>query len=267
MGGLSVMEGATVTLKQSNILQNSSNVGAGIFVGSEAQAKLHGVTIQDHQSYSAFSAIGSGAYLLMTQSHISGTYPVNFGRVGQAKSGATIDIENSMITQNTGSSVFEADDAAFNLKHVTVTDNDTSTVTLFSKSAGFFRVESSIIYEMSDQPVYKDLDDTGFLEMTCSIVHEDDSFSGDYHYLVSVVNHPNYLFADWDAGDYHLRTASLAIDYCDEAASLNLDYPKDIDGEARGYDAGSVNLYGPYDVGADEYYIDDVIFKDAFAAN
>ena len=61
--------------------------------------------------------------------------------------------------------------------------------------------------------------------------------------------------------DYHLNSDSFAIDFCASAASNN----KDADVEYRGWDDETVpDFLGTYDAGADESYINDIIFKNSF---
>jgi hypothetical protein len=68
---------------------------------------------------------------------------------------------------------------------------------------------------------------------------------------------------DAAAGDFRLRSDSPAVDYCDSTlAPANV---RDLALASRGNDATAQNQFGPYDMGAFEYYIPvDALFKDGF---
>ena len=75
------------------------------------------------------------------------------------------------------------------------------------------------------------------------------------------------LFVDRANGDLHLSPNSRAIDYFNTPSRITVTH-KDIDFEDRGID--DPNNQSPisglfyFDIGADERYIDDIIFKDGF---
>ena len=83
----------------------------------------------------------------------------------------------------------------------------------------------------------------------CLIVHENASLPPSAT-AVQVWTDPNLFFADRAGHDYHLRTGSPAIEFCDTffyTPSL------DIDRQTRGFDdLGVANWLGPFDLGADE---------------
>ncbi|MCB1605031.1 MAG: hypothetical protein KDI59_10305 [Xanthomonadales bacterium] len=65
--------------------------------------------------------------------------------------------------------------------------------------------------------------------------------------------------------DFHIDSAlSPAVDYCDNSKTGTLQ--QDIDYEIRGWDDPNVpgNVFGAFDVGADETYENDVIFRNGF---
>jgi hypothetical protein len=90
------------------------------------------------------------------------------------------------------------------------------------------------------------------------MVHEDDSL--DFITLNVEVNDP--LFINRAGNDFHINLGnSPAIDF----AAANNSVLYDIDFEPRGLDNQDVDdLFGPYDIGADETNNDDIIFKDGF---
>jgi hypothetical protein len=63
--------------------------------------------------------------------------------------------------------------------------------------------------------------------------------------------------------DFRIKPSSPAVDYCYDIAS---DWYSDMDWEEHGFDdPNKANLHGTYDLGADEYIIDnDIIFKHGF---
>lgn len=52
----------------------------------------------------------------------------------------------------------------------------------------------------------------------------------------------------------------ISQDMCPDSASA----PVDFDIEMRGFDSPVSDIYGPYDAGADETYVDDIIFSSGF---
>lgn len=68
----------------------------------------------------------------------------------------------------------------------------------------------------------------------------------------TVVTDPATLFVLATPEDFSLRRHSVAQDYCDTLVYSPLG--ADLDGEGRGYDdATEANVWGPYDLGADEW--------------
>lgn len=83
----------------------------------------------------------------------------------------------------------------------------------------------------------------------CLIVHENASLPPSAT-AVQVWTDPNLFFADRAGHDYHLRTGSPAIDFCD---TFYYTPSLDIDRQTRGFDdLAAANWLGPYDLGADE---------------
>ncbi|MEZ5472773.1 MAG: hypothetical protein R3E90_13460 [Marinicella sp.] len=69
-------------------------------------------------------------------------------------------------------------------------------------------------------------------------------------------------FIDRSSGNYHLSAVSPAIDRC---ANVNSNLGLDIDLEPLGWDdPNQINGAGAYDAGADETYLNDIIFKDGY---
>ena len=78
------------------------------------------------------------------------------------------------------------------------------------------------------------------------------------------INDP--LFVSSINRDYHLQSNSPAIDYSFVPSAISINYP-DIDFQPRGIDNPNVinnNSRYYYDLGADEFINDDLVFKDSF---
>ena len=147
-------------------------------------------------------------------------------------------------------------DADIDIQHSTIADNNASTAVLgiISASAGTSTLYSSIVHDSSTGPVYDA--NPGNIATDCLIVHEIASFTNNGF---SIVDDPQ--FVDRANGDFHISNTSPAIDYC---GGSNFTY-KDIDMEDYGWDDPTVaNNFGNVDIGADETYANDIIFKNGF---
>jgi hypothetical protein len=116
---------------------------------------------------------------------------------------------------------------------------------------------NSIVREAPGTPGVTTLID---VEAQCVIAHQDSDLPTDPSVLVA-----NPRFVDPDDGDYHLQSASPAIDFC----TLTEDVPDDdLDGNPRGVDAPQVPPFLPgaiFDLGAYEWSgPGDTIFADGF---
>ncbi|MFK8012800.1 MAG: hypothetical protein AB8B80_12220 [Marinicellaceae bacterium] len=71
-------------------------------------------------------------------------------------------------------------------------------------------------------------------------------------------------FIDRENNDYHIKAStSPAVDFCDNSMAPAL--YKDMDNEQRGWDDPSVSdIVGPFDIGYDETYENDIIFQQDF---
>ena len=156
-------------------------------------------------------------------------------------------------------SVVRADlGATLTVGHSTVVDNNVQGsifdvgVALDSSMILF----NSIVHDPSSGNLFGPV--SGDLSINCLMAHEDNSFKGSQ----VVVDDP--AFINRMAGDFHLSSLSTAIDMCQETT---LTRPLDIDAEQRGWD-DVLNNNGPgvFDAGADESYVNDVIFKHGFEA-
>lgn len=172
-------------------------------------------------------------------------------------------LEGVVIAENSGStcivSVTNAASAHIDFSTLVNNSDRLSAISTFDGPAGepLLNVRSSIVDEDSGDVLGGDdnLDSSSTLD--CLISHESGSFSGT---RITVPGESDPLFADRAGGNYHLSRNSIAIDYCDDSVAV----PQfgDIDNETRGLDMATANLYGPFDLGADE--LPDRIFRDRF---
>ncbi len=154
-------------------------------------------------------------------------------------------------------SVIRADlGATVDIRHSTVVDNNVQGSVFdvgvaLNSSMNLF---NSIVHDPGSGDLFGAV--TGSLSINCLLAHEDNSFSGNQ----VVVDDPQFF--DRAGGDFHLNPISPAIDMCQGIPMFN---PLDIDTESRGWDdPNNDNGFGAYDAGADESYINDVIFINGF---
>ena len=198
----------------------------------------------------------------------------DFGTAGYvAGTDARMDIEGSVITGNGDSGsgnfsdifVFRANgvsstNTVLNLAFNTIADNNAITSAVDNVQART-ELRSSIVHDASSGNVYSSSSPTTDI-FDCVMVHEDASIIGSGGGFQVNVDDPEFI--DRVGGDFHINaTTSPALDYCDGLATTP-DYA-DIDLEQRGFDdPGVSNISGPFDVGADETYANDIIFEDDF---
>lgn len=121
-------------------------------------------------------------------------------------------------------------------------------------------VYSSIFWESTGEVYLVDWDNASVDgEIDCAIVHELESLPNNDE--STVFEDPEFDQVDPHLSRYHLTGTSPAINFCDTALYSPLE--PDIDGESRGQPLGGSDLFGPYDLGADEH-IPDKIFSDRF---
>jgi hypothetical protein len=192
--------------------------------------------------------IGTAMHLNYGVTNISTSVLNNNGNLGI---GAFAD--QSVISMNT--------QAKLTLEHVTIADNKVQTAIIAHNSSAIdLNIYSSIIYNPNSGPI---LDELVYVNsnINCVIAHEINTMQslGGTHLLNN-----NPQFKDSLQRDYHLNAAlSPALDFCPPSTVLG--ELKDIDGQTKGWDDGSIsndqnNINNTYDAGADESYDNDIIF-------
>ena len=154
-------------------------------------------------------------------------------------------------------------DASARIDYTTIADNevDPGSASL-GNSGGSLRIYSSIVHDLSGAPALSESSPVASTER-CLIVNDMGDVTNSSYNLVD-----DPEFVDRGNNDYHIDAMfSPAVDYCDETQSGAQHTTQDTDQEDRGWDdyVANNNFQGSYfDVGADETYQNDVIFKDDF---
>ncbi|WP_395374162.1 hypothetical protein [Marinicella sp. W31] len=141
----------------------------------------------------------------------------------------------------------------------TITDNDvfTSVISAGSTQPVELQLVGNIIHNDENDIPVATLADNTVATSNCMILHELNSLNG------TDLTSEDPLFVNPELRDYHLQEDSPAIDRCSTDDSGNL---TDMDHEAYGWDDPFATGEAPMtaDIGADETYISDVIFKNSF---
>ena len=175
-------------------------------------------------------------------------------------SGSEIWFEGVMFTQNSsGPLVWARNGGKADLRYVSVTENNLGGgLGGFVKSdeGGDVTLLSSVVIESPAEYVFGFASIPGTAFVDCLLTHDNDLAGATIWHATD----PSVVFADPASGDLRLRSASAAIDHCDDYYAEPVD--TDIELQARGVDVPSVpNTLGYNDLGADEWY---PIFVDGF---
>jgi len=233
------------------IANSAGGNGGGVYVGVNAVLNI------ERQS--------GGCCLALSQSYLEQNR-ADFGTaVFATDETTTVNIEGSVFYNNGDEGSFNFSDfgvisvfngASVDIRHSTVVDNNL-TSSVFGVGAiadSSLTLFNSIVHDPSSGNLFGP--DNGLLDINCLLAHEDNSYSGNQ----VVVDDPQFF--DRPGGDFHLNPISPAIDMCEEIVMVN---PLDIDHENRGWDdPDSANTFGTFDAGADESYVNDVIFENGF---
>jgi|GEM_PF-955208 len=222
--------------------QSGTNVGFGgaFYVANGGDLKLSQSYLEENRadfgtaiSVSGETAIVALEGVVMDDNGDDGGDGFSDFSVVRADSGATVSITHSTFADNNAvGSVFSVDSAL------------SSSLSLMA----------SVVSDSSSGNVFGPV--SGTLSIECLVTHEHSSFNGEN----VVVGLPS--FVNRSIGDFHLGSDSPAIDLC---AGFSMVYPIDLDAEPRGWDdPNHVNIDGVFDAGADESYVNDVIFKNNF---
>lgn len=282
-GGIYATNSSSIEITEGYISNNRAfgGHGGGIFLDSSATTpvtltiKTSGTKCWNDYRCSIMSnnnAIGNGgaiyikggAQAVVENTHIMGNfadfgtavYVSNFGGAG-----SSADIEGSYFYNNGAngeSSTFDNfvirgfGDVTINLLHNTIVNNDVnddhSVVGIIGSN---LTIKNSIFYNRGETTL--ETNGTNFTQFSCLISHENSS-------IPAQVFDPEFI--DESSNNYHLASHSAAIDLCADVSAVSFD----ADNENRGWDDSTVvNATGMiFDIGADESYLNDIIFKHGF---
>jgi hypothetical protein len=148
-----------------------------------------------------------------------------------------------------------------NVINNTITDNQFTNEIFNINDDTIFNMHGNIVYEDVTLNPVVDIFNSAYSEANISCLMAHDVSSLPNITLNTVVDNP--IFVDAQNFDYHLSIESPAIDFCD--SSLYTPTTLDIDLQARGRDEMSITDFdGVIDLGMDEYYIADTLFKNGF---
>lgn len=124
---------------------------------------------------------------------------------------------------------------------------------------GFYQADLTlagvIVHDSTGTPVLSGSQST--VTNYCILAHDTSTLTG--FNLIQSIPSP---YVEASGNNIHLKSDTLAIDACDTSAYSPVF--KDTDQQNRNFDTATPNLDGAYDMGADEYWADEIIFKDGF---
>ena len=217
----------------------------------------------EDNGYGGGFMVDTGGTLDISRSHITGNR-ADFGTgVYIIDADSLVEMEGNLIANNgaaaadgytDGYAIRAYEGAALVADYLTIADNAAvfGSIGNFQSSVTLY---SSIIHDSNGIDAYDESNPVA-TNMDCIIANEVASLPS----LFTIIE-DNPDFVDRNNGDFHINAqTSPAVDYCDTLRA-DEDY-YDIDNEERGWDdyvAG--NNIGPFDIGFDETYENDVIFK------
>ena len=260
-------------------IENQASLGVsrspGGFCWSDVGYDCVGFYSNTATNYGGAFWIGTGGSSIIAQSYISGN---NAGFLGSALYGtnSSNSLEGNFIVNNgnnpirggggggTAQNVIRLFSGSLILAHTTMADNN-ATNQLIAISDALGPGDLEFHHNAINNP---GVDIFGFtagatFNGSCSELHEIAT--------VPDTNGMGTIGSDFFTGTdddpytslYHTLNQSEAEDACGVGTYFPLF--GDIDGEPRGWDNPDfINLDGPYDIGADETYLGDVIFRDNF---
>ena len=280
-GGAWIQNDSSLTAKDSWIFDNDAGeLAGGVGVsqnsaftmdrtyGSDCHtagrcSQLSGNRVTGSPNYGGAVYVEAGCTGDIRQTYIEGN-DADFGSAAWVEgAGAQLLLEGDILAGNQGESViYQHDQALVRAAYVTSTRNTAraSGASFYSNASGdtVTEIYSSII---DDPLVWGGGVGGASHTYDCVIVRSVFGMpaAGDY------VLETDPMLLNPAVGDYHLSSASPAIDYCDTI--LYTPAEADIDGQSRGTDLEFVgNVIGPFDLGADEWSDNaaDSIFEDGF---
>ncbi len=277
-GGGAYVTNGVLFITAGLVAENSTQegIGGGIYLGSDSELIVTRPLFDkcwnetrcnqfiDNVSNGTFSEGGAlyinGSNALIRHTFFEGN-SANFGTAiyasGFLGNIAELETTHSVFTDNSGSKAdnnlmrFQSDVSALLIHNTYSEYNLSDRIFTSSSSLNNIRILSSII--LGDVPVFSGNSSVSF---NCVIAEDLSTVFP----ATNAVKAQLPLFVD---ADFHLRPDSQAIDFCENLIS----FPGglDIDGEQIGFDDPTIiNTHGSFDAGADESYINEIIFKNGF---
>jgi len=175
--------------------------------------------------------------------------------------GSQATVEGSVFYKNRVTTNFDANETigAFFSSDLTVAystfvDNNPAESTLQIGSGSNLTLVGSILYDPFD--VALTTVSPGQINNYCVYTNDATGLTG-----TQIIESDNEPFVDRLNEDFHIADATL-VDVCD--TSIYTPSLRDFDNETRGFDTDAPDIDGFYDIGADEDYSSDVIYRNSF---
>lgn len=277
-GGGIYLDGFNTELTASGISVRQNHAvfnGGGIYANEGAVAaitRLPGGCWSNHQcnyfyNNQAGTQVSTGGAVLAVNSTLAvGNAWFEENSADQASAigllGSTATIEGSVFYRNNPTTNLDANETIgmfFNsdvtIAFSTLVDNNPLESTLQVGSGSDLKLVATVIYDVGGD-VSLSTNSPGTITNYCLYSNEGSELTGTNITINSIDP-----FVDRLGKDFHLAS-SLLTDVCD--TSIYAPSLRDFDHEIRGFDAPVIDADGFYDIGADEDYSSDVIYKNGF---
>lgn len=257
-GGLYVTAGAELEMDR-DLVECDRGVRCSLLDGN-GTVSLAGVVTEG-----GAIVVTGGGQAEIRQTYITDNSAANDARVALVEgSGSFLLIEGSVLYDNDprGQHVLARGGALARLAFISAWGSSTSGFGMFFAKAdagGRVDLYSSVVLEGNGSAptgggpdrVFAPAGTGGIHNAHCVLAHEDGSFPPDPLGTVAVQSNPAFIWDNPTTGDPHLWEFSDALDFCDTSVYSPLD--SDIDAETRGEDAPVPDVFGRFDLGADEW--------------
>lgn len=257
-GGFYLANGADLLMER-DLATCARGVRCSLLAGNTT-ASLAGMTTEG-----GAIAVTGGAVAAIRQTYITGNGAAQGGDVALVDgSGSSLLLEGAVLYDNdgVGTHILARNGGHARVAHSSIWGSSAPGLGMYLLQAGNNgRVDlySSLVVEGQGlapagggtDKVFGPPGSGGQHHASCVIVHEAGSLPAAALATSQVETDPAQLWSSPATGDPHLKSGAEAVDFCNTSAYSPVD--GDIDAEARGLDdPGVPNLFGPYDLGADE---------------
>ncbi|MCX7554581.1 hypothetical protein OS175_11875 [Marinicella sp. S1101] len=268
-------ENTALTASGIRVIQNTANAdGGGLYIESDATAtitrlpggcwsnnKCNLFQSNDAGTNSSFGGaiFVGGAQLAVGNAWFQDNLADDGAAIAVAVGSATL--EGNVFYRNDASTDYDANSAVllvFNsvgtLAYNTFVDNNSVVANIQVAATSNITQVGNIIYDLATTSF--DISGNSSAENYCIYTNESSQIVG-----TNIITDTTDPFIDRINGDFHISYFQLR-DACD--AVLYTPSLRDFDNQTRGFDDPIADLDGPFDIGADEDYSSDVIFKNGF---